>query len=84
VISTTSQFGIYVVGSEVNLENSSVVYGNIGVFVNGNGIIRMASNDVHDNKVALQPQLGQIVSFGTNRIAGNSGGETPNGAASLK
>ncbi|SPF36135.1 conserved hypothetical protein [Candidatus Sulfopaludibacter sp. SbA4] len=73
-------------GGEVNVEDSSISYSKFGVFSAFAGsLVRIAGDNIHDNDTGLLPSGGGlIVSFGDNRIAGNTSGETPSSTVALK
>ena len=70
--------------AELNLENSTIAFSSVAVDALS-GVVRLAASNIHDNATAmLAPGSGQIISFGNNRIAGNTSGETPTSTVSLK
>lgn len=75
-----------VVAAEVNMEDTTVAYAYQGARALGaNALIRIAGNNIHDNANALVTVGGgQIVSFGTNRVAGNTAAESPTSTVALK
>ena len=78
-------FGTSEAGPLINVEDSSILYSAVGLNVT-RGTVRIAGDSIHDNTVGLQvaANLGQIVSFGDNRILGNGSGETPSSTVALK
>jgi hypothetical protein len=82
-----------VVGSsaEVNLANSSITNSGAAIQIHGvstdrgGGTVRIGGNNIHDNTAALQISGGgHVSSFGDNRIAGNTGNETPTSTITLR
>lgn len=73
-------------GSQVDVADSTFAFAGNGLFATGAGTaIRVAGSSIHDTQAAVGNSYGgQILSFGTNRIAGNAGGESPNGSVALK
>ena len=83
VISQATDAGVNLTANEINLADSSISFSANAVVATA-GTVRLAGNNIHDNVTGLNAIGGQIISFGTNRIAGNFGGETPTGAVALK
>jgi hypothetical protein len=84
-----NQTGVQVGGkgqpAEINLEDSTIAFSSFAAVDALSGIVRLAANNIHDNATALFTSgSGQIISFGNNRIAGNTSGETPSSTVSLK
>lgn len=72
------------IGPEINLEDSSILYSAVGLNII-RSTTRIAGNNIHDNTVGMQTlNIGQIVSFGDNRIMGNASGESPSFTTVLK
>ena len=78
-------------GAQLDLSDSSIGTSGVAVQIHGvstdrgGGTVRLAGDNIHDNTAAFQVAGGgQIVSFGNNRIAGNTTNETPTSTIALK
>jgi hypothetical protein len=70
----------------VDVADSTLAFSSNGLFATGTGTtIRIASSGIHDNQSAsVAAYGGQILSYGTNRIAGNGNDGVLTGAIALK
>jgi hypothetical protein len=72
--------------SAVDVEDSTFAFSGTGLGAYDTGTtIRIAGNSIHDNQTGILPTGGgQILSFGTNWIAGNGADGSPSGTVALK
>ena len=84
VFSLCSDAGVLAYGySKINIADSTIAFSNNGVYAYSGNVVRLSSNNIHDNSFALSGS-GMIESFGNNRLRGNSGNETPSATVALK
>jgi hypothetical protein len=87
VISGNVNFGVYATGAgaEVHVEASMVSANGQGVATATGAIVRVSNSTVTANGIGLSTSGGgSIVTYGQNRLAGNTSNGSPSGSAPLQ